>query len=74
MAAIAATTGCRKRRRRRIFPEEKSCINDVLNEVAGNSVSPRAARDPVMPIDIVASKPNATATISARFLTTEKRR
>src|SRR5882724_1618319 len=49
-------------------------MSDVLNEVAGNNVSPSAARDPVMPMDIVASKPNATAAISAPFLTTEKRR
>ena len=57
-----------------MFPDEKSSTSDVLNEVAGNSVSPRAARDPVMPMDIVASTPNTTEAIPARFLTTEKRR
>src|SRR5260370_42226524 len=74
IAPRAAATGWGNRRRKRIFPEEKSCINDALREVGGNRVSPRAARDPVMTMDIVASKPNTTATISARFLITENRR
>jgi hypothetical protein len=55
MAAVAATTGCRKRRRKRIFPEEKSCINDVFNEIAGkrcqfghSGLPPKANLDPII--------------------------
>jgi hypothetical protein len=66
--AMTARTGWSSRKCKRAgLSEVKSCNTDTRSDVAGKSVSPRAAAVPVIPMASTASKPTTTALTSMRF-------
>src|SRR5215831_13795815 len=59
---MMAAAGWRNRKRKTAGALElKSCASDERKDVAGNSVSARAATAPVIPVTIVAAKPTPMA-------------
>jgi len=71
---MPATTGWKRRSRSNtwLFAEKSRAIAPA-RVAAGKIVSPRAANEPVMPVDIMQNNPIATAIRSVRFADSVKR-